>query len=190
MDVIGFVCVSLDSSTVPIHYILGRRHACACLEAGFSSKNGDRAWGVYYRRAAFCCAKDVHKENFHVYDGKCLSRKAVHNWVANVTLMKRLKRRCRSRCDNSQKTSMLRVSGTSVSVLVEVMSRNKWFFFQVRMTCFMFYIHPWPINWLFVLPRLRNNHFLPNLFQFINYATIRHIVAGFLPRRFGFDVKS
>jgi hypothetical protein len=29
---------------------------------------------------------------FHVYGGKCLSRKAVHNWVANVSLMaKRLK---------------------------------------------------------------------------------------------------
>jgi hypothetical protein len=28
-------------------------------------------------------AKDVHKEMFPVYDGKCLSRKAVHNWVAN-----------------------------------------------------------------------------------------------------------
>jgi hypothetical protein len=26
-------------------------------------------------------AKDVHKEMFPVYSGKCLSRKAVHNWV-------------------------------------------------------------------------------------------------------------
>jgi hypothetical protein len=26
-------------------------------------------------------AKDIHKEMFPVYDGKCLSRKAVHNWV-------------------------------------------------------------------------------------------------------------
>jgi transposase len=26
-------------------------------------------------------AKDIGKEMFPVYDGKCLSRKAVHNWV-------------------------------------------------------------------------------------------------------------
>jgi hypothetical protein len=25
--------------------------------------------------------KDIHKEMFRVYVGKCLSRKAVHNWV-------------------------------------------------------------------------------------------------------------
>jgi hypothetical protein len=26
-------------------------------------------------------AKDIHKEIFPVQDGKCLSRKTVHNWV-------------------------------------------------------------------------------------------------------------
>jgi hypothetical protein len=26
-------------------------------------------------------AKDIHKEMFYVYGGKCLSRKAVHKWV-------------------------------------------------------------------------------------------------------------
>jgi hypothetical protein len=45
---------------------------------------------VYYRRAALNCAflwekglnaKDAHKEMFPVYVGKCLSRKAVYNWV-------------------------------------------------------------------------------------------------------------
>jgi hypothetical protein len=29
-------------------------------------------------------AKDSHKEMFPVYDEKRLSRKAVHNWVANI----------------------------------------------------------------------------------------------------------
>jgi hypothetical protein len=24
--------------------------------------------------------EDIHKEMFHVYGGKCLSRKAIHNW--------------------------------------------------------------------------------------------------------------
>jgi hypothetical protein len=42
-------------------------------------------------------AKDIHKEMFRVYVGKCLLRKAVYNWVTNVSLMtKRLKRRCGS----------------------------------------------------------------------------------------------
>jgi hypothetical protein len=45
-------------------------------------------------------AKDIHKEMFPVYGGKCLSRKAVRRKVkkcANVSLVtKRLKRRCGS----------------------------------------------------------------------------------------------
>jgi hypothetical protein len=74
-----------------IHVSLGSRSACACSEVGFSSKNGDRVCCVNYRRAAFCCAfilwpkgptvKDIHKEMFPVYGGKCLSPKAVHNWI-------------------------------------------------------------------------------------------------------------
>jgi hypothetical protein len=41
--------------------------------------------------------KDIHKEMFPVYGGKCLLYKVVHSWVANVLLMtKRLKRRCGS----------------------------------------------------------------------------------------------
>jgi hypothetical protein len=56
-------------------------------------------------------AKDIHKEMFPVYGGEGLSRKAVHSWVANVSLMtKRLKRWCGSGRGNSQKTSVLRVS--------------------------------------------------------------------------------
>jgi hypothetical protein len=39
-------------------------------------------------------AKDIHKEMFTVYGEKCLSCKAVHTWVENVSLMtKRLKQR-------------------------------------------------------------------------------------------------
>jgi hypothetical protein len=43
MDVIGFLCVSLGSSTVQLQDCLGSRRACACSEAGFSSQNGNRA---------------------------------------------------------------------------------------------------------------------------------------------------
>jgi hypothetical protein len=43
MDVIGFLYVSLGSNTVQLHDSLGSRRACACLKAGISSQNGDRA---------------------------------------------------------------------------------------------------------------------------------------------------
>jgi hypothetical protein len=73
-----------------------------------------------------------------------LSPKAVHSWVTDVSLMtKRLKRRCGSGWDNSQKTSMLRVSahwysdGTSVSMLMEAMPRNNCF---RRFEYHMFYV--------------------------------------------------
>jgi hypothetical protein len=52
IDVIGFLCASIGSRIVQLHVRLGSRRACAYSEAGFSSQNGDRAWGVYYRRAA------------------------------------------------------------------------------------------------------------------------------------------
>jgi hypothetical protein len=56
MNVIAFLCLSICSSTVQLHNSLGCRRVCACSEAGFSSQNGDRAWRLYYRRAAFCFA--------------------------------------------------------------------------------------------------------------------------------------
>jgi hypothetical protein len=88
MDVIGFLCVSLGSSTVQIHDSLGSRRESACSEAGFSSQNVDLARGFYhttdeqrsvvhYLWAKGHNAKDILKEMFPVYDGKCLSRKAI-----------------------------------------------------------------------------------------------------------------
>jgi hypothetical protein len=90
MDVIGFLCVSLGSSTVQLNDSLGSRRACACSEFGFSSQNGDRTSEVFYRRAAFSCAflrakglnaKGIHKKMFPVYGRKCFSRKMFHNCV-------------------------------------------------------------------------------------------------------------
>jgi hypothetical protein len=43
MDAIGFLCVSVGSSTVHLDDSVGSRRACAFIEAGFSSQNGDRA---------------------------------------------------------------------------------------------------------------------------------------------------
>jgi hypothetical protein len=42
MKVIGFIYLSLGSSTFQLHDTLGSRRAYAYIEAGFSSKNGDR----------------------------------------------------------------------------------------------------------------------------------------------------
>jgi hypothetical protein len=164
MDVIGFLRVSLGSSTVQLHDSLGSRRACACSESGFSSQNGDRAW-LYYRRAAFCCASFVdkrtqckwYKEMFPVY---CVKRfTAGSRNVTNVSLMtKRLKRRWGSGCDNSQQTSVQRVSthwlsdGSSVSVLVEDMPRNKCFFPGSNITCFTFHISL-VFKLTFIIPR-------------------------------------
>jgi hypothetical protein len=70
MDVIGFPCVSLGSSTVHLHDSLDSRGSCVCSDAGFSSQNSDIALAVYYRRAAICfgflwaeghSANDIHK---------------------------------------------------------------------------------------------------------------------------------
>jgi hypothetical protein len=75
MDVIGFQCVSLGSSTVQLHDSLGSR--CACLEAGFSSQNGSIL--LFFLWAKGLNTKNIRKEMLPVDEGKCLSRKAVHN---------------------------------------------------------------------------------------------------------------
>jgi hypothetical protein len=94
MDVVGFLSVSLGSSTVWLHNILGWRRACACSEPGFSSQIGDRVEGytteeqlsvMRFLWVKVLSAKDIHKEIFLVYIGKCLSRKAVHNWVEKLS---------------------------------------------------------------------------------------------------------
>jgi hypothetical protein len=111
MGVIGFVYVALGSSTVHLHDSVGNRSARACSETGFSSKSGtvieeciteEQNYLLrFFLWAKGLNAKDIHKKMFPVCGGKCLSRKAFHNWVANVSLMtKKLKRRCGSGWDN------------------------------------------------------------------------------------------
>jgi hypothetical protein len=88
MNVIGFLCVSLDNSTVQLHDSLGM------FRGWFQCQNGDCAKGVYYRRKGFSCtfsvgkglnAEERHKETFPLYGGKCLSCKAVHNWAEKLS---------------------------------------------------------------------------------------------------------
>jgi hypothetical protein len=102
--VIGFPCVSLGRSTVQVadaharvkrlvsvvrmatvlEFVLSKSSVLLCVFVWANGLN----------------AKDIHKEMFLVYGGKCLSRKAAHSWAANVSIMtKRLKRRCGSGWD-------------------------------------------------------------------------------------------
>jgi hypothetical protein len=59
-------------------------------------------------------AKDIHKEMFPVYDGKCLSRKAVHNWVEKFSQGRSKvagnETEVRKWLISVKKTSMLRIS--------------------------------------------------------------------------------
>jgi hypothetical protein len=158
--------LSLGSSIVQLYECLCSRRACS--DAGFSSKNGDRAW-VYYRRAAFCCAffcgqKDLIQRIFikkcflftmgSVYRVKRFTtgREITFRWwrrgwnggaeVVETTAKRLL-------CCWFRRTGIRH--GTSVSVLMEVMSRNKCFFSVSNITCFTFYIHLWPIYWLSIV---------------------------------------
>jgi hypothetical protein len=74
-------------------------------------------------------AKDIHIEMFPVYGGKCLSRKAVHNWAKKFS-----QGRSKVADDADLVRKWLRQQstdfyaagfGTSVSMFVEDMSRNK-----------------------------------------------------------------
>jgi hypothetical protein len=165
MDVIGFLCVSLGSNTVQLHDSLGSRRGCACSMGSFSSENGDRAWGVYYRRAAFWFAvflwakglnvMNIYKEMFHVYGRKCLSRKAVHRWVEKFS-QRRSKvaddeTRCGNGSDNSKKNRLFcwfRRIGKAMGQVYQCWWRicreiNVFFFAPSNITCFTFYIELW-----------------------------------------------
>jgi hypothetical protein len=86
MDVIGFLCVSLGSSTIQPHDSLRSRRACAFSEACFIDKvatvlekctTAEQHSAVLFLWAKEPNTKNIHKEMFLVYGGKCLSRKAV-----------------------------------------------------------------------------------------------------------------
>jgi hypothetical protein len=90
MDVICFLSVSLGSSSDQLLDSLGNRRACSCSEAGFSSQMAtvieecntkDQNSVVCFLSSKGLNEKDIHKEMFPFYGVKCLSRKAVHNWI-------------------------------------------------------------------------------------------------------------
>jgi hypothetical protein len=108
MCVIGFLCVSLGSSTIQLHDSVGSRRACASSQAGFSSQNGDRAWGCNTEEQS-CCAFCGQKDSMQrIFIKKCflftVGSVCRVKWfttrsknMANFSLTtKRLKRRCGS----------------------------------------------------------------------------------------------
>jgi hypothetical protein len=88
---------------------------------------------VHFLWAKGLNAKDIHKEMFPVYSGKCLSCKAVHNSIEKFS------QKVQKWLRQQSKTPMLQVSthwqsnGPSASMLVEDISRNKCFF-QVQIS--------------------------------------------------------
>jgi hypothetical protein len=74
MNVRDFLCASVGSSAFKLQNSLGSRRVCACSQAGFNSQNGGCAWGVYHRRAAFCCAFFCGQKNLmqKIFIYKCI----------------------------------------------------------------------------------------------------------------------
>jgi hypothetical protein len=107
MDIIGFLNVSLCSSTVQLHDNLGGRHACTSSVVKTVSTlqqriTEDQHPVVHFLWTKELNAKDSHKEMFPVYVGKCLLHKVVPPCLVNVSVMtRRLKQRRRSDWDNS-----------------------------------------------------------------------------------------
>jgi hypothetical protein len=89
-------------------------------------------------------AKDIHKEMFPVYGGKCLSRKAVHKlgdrcFADDEEVETEVRKWLRQQSKGFCTAGFDMLVGTGVSMLVEDMSRNKCFF-QVRIShvlCFI-----------------------------------------------------
>jgi hypothetical protein len=87
MDVMGFLCVSLGSSTIQLHDTLGSRRISVHrlvsvfkMVAVFQSTM-EQQCSAEFLVGNILNTKDIHKEMFPLYGGKCLLHKAVHNWV-------------------------------------------------------------------------------------------------------------
>jgi hypothetical protein len=91
-------------------------------------------------------AKDIQRDMFLVYGGKCLSHKTVHKWVEIFSQeLPKIANDGRRGVEVAETTIEifpccgLRRDGRSVSVLLKGMSRNKCFFFS-RFKYHMFYV--------------------------------------------------
>jgi hypothetical protein len=104
MEVIGFLCMSLGSSTVQLHDSLDSRRSRVSSESGFSSQNGDRDWVVYYRRAALCCEFFLRAKNSmqRIFINKCFLFTA-----GSVCRVKRFTTRSRNSLKDVRKSQLM-----------------------------------------------------------------------------------
>jgi hypothetical protein len=83
MDVIGFLCVSIGSSTVQVagaHVLVQRLVSIVKMVTVLEECSTEEQHSVIrFLWAKGLNAEDIHKEMFPVYIGKCLSSEAVHN---------------------------------------------------------------------------------------------------------------
>jgi hypothetical protein len=99
-------------------------------------------------------AKDIHKEIFPVYGGKCLSRKVVHIWVekrgklfaddeeVEMEVRKWLRQQSKH-VYAAGLDALAKRWGKCINVGGGYVENN--FFLGSNITCFTFYIHLWPI---------------------------------------------
>jgi hypothetical protein len=152
MDVLGFICVSLGSSTVQLHDNLSSRRTCACSEAGFSSRNGDRVWGMYYQRAEFCCGQKDSMQRIFIREN--FPSKAVRSrvkkfsqgrtgWNGGAEVAER--RVKRFLCCGFRRTG--KAMGQLCQCWWRICREVNVLLPGSNITCFTFYIHLWPIYW-------------------------------------------
>jgi hypothetical protein len=134
----------------------------ACLEAGFSSQNGDRDWGVYYGKVPFCCAflwakglnaKDIHKKCFLFLLGSVCRIKQFHvggkRFVDDEEVETEVRKWLRQQSKNFY------AAGFDALVKRWGQVYQCWWrmcrdisFPSSNITCSTFYIQLWPIYWL------------------------------------------
>jgi hypothetical protein len=169
MDVIGFLCVSLGSSRVQLHDSLGSIRPCAYSEAGFSSKNGDLAWGgttEQQRSFILFCGQKVSVQK--IFIKKCFlftfgSVCRVKRFTTGQEILSRTfeRRRWNGDAEVAEKTLKrllcceFRRSGKAIGQVYQCLWRIcreiAVFFSGSNITCVTFYIYLRPIYWLSLL---------------------------------------
>jgi hypothetical protein len=175
MDAIGFLYVSLGSSTVQLHDSLGSRRAWEFSEPSFSSQNDDSTLGLYQRRAAFCCEFFCGKK---VSRQRIIIKKYVLFTVGNVCRVKRFTtglqmfRWWRGWNGDAEvaETTVKRLLCCGFRRTGKAMGKECecWWriFLEIHafpvsnITCFTYYIHLWSIYWLSLVCTTRSITFL------------------------------
>jgi hypothetical protein len=163
MDILSSLYVSLGYSTVQFHDNLDIRRKRSCSLAGFSSQNGERAWGFYDRRAAFCCvllrAKALRRISMKKYFLFTVGRVCrVRQFTTGSRVMAEFSLR-RGGWNGGAEVAETTVKGflccwfrRTGKAMGEV-HQCWWICREIgsNITCFTFYIHLLPICWLSLL---------------------------------------